>query len=318
MGPGPEAQAGAPVYMYPNSMRGEAKTVLGALGALLAALPALALDGKIETVAVPQQASEIHAEVGDFKDAVASPFQPHEKVSRKAYELFNEGVPGSRIAVKVNLRGWDTERGIDGTPADVDRIVRSGQRRLMEIRAVPAPEFSEANSYATSMNTPEKMDFAKDLDENMMGMYRYSATSSALGTIKLNQALRLIAAKVGDVFAFATVVHEAAHARDHQKGKLSPDKVVDGEVLAFQTQYLWLKMVDPYGERLALIRAVLAEELKTKYSRVAEEALKYATALHVLAGTLGEERKIREYIEQLGYQEGQKHRHDDGHDHPSA
>ena len=280
-----------------------------AWAALLLAWPCL---GGAAVVVDASRTDEIHSEVDQLKDAVANRGLSDAKVYGLAADLFGR-MPSTRIVVQPNIRGWDREPVPAGKPASVKQLLETADKRMTFYnKEVPQP-MVKAMDYAKSMTRDGRIEYdqAGQLQDHQMGEYDYWADKLELGRIKLNNLLALLAAKVGDVFAFATVAHEAGHARDHLDGKLNPKAVIDGEVLAFQTQYYWLKIADPYGERICYLRAGLMNEQRERPNRLSAIALTYLNHLAELQGTGGDKDQIRRMVEKLGYRDGETHRQGD-------
>ena len=259
------------------------------------------------------RAGEIHEEVSQLHDAIADHAANDAQVYDLAQNLFGR-MPGTKIVVGLNLRGWDREPVPMQPPADVTRLLQSADQRLNSHNGeVPQP-MAKAMAYAHSMQQGGRVDFAQQnpLPENEMGVYDYWLDKLELGIIRLNDVLSYLSTKIGDALAFATFIHEAAHARDHQEGKLSDKAVIDGEVLAFQTQYQWLKIADPYDERVCFLRAKLMAEQSEHPSRLGTIALSYLNHLAELQATHGDLQAIRDLTFKLGYHEGAQSRRGDG------
>lgn len=255
--------------------------------------------------ALPAGVGTISEAVADLKDAVADRGVPDTLVHEKAADLFRN-LPGAVIVVDPGLRGWDRERAIDSDPASVERLLKSAGDRLSDFhREVPPLGLTEAFQYAGDMNASGQVDFDKaaELGDGQMGLYRYLANKAERGVIKLNGLLALVATKIGDALAFSTLIHEAGHARDHARGKLSARDVIDGEVLAFKTQYEWLKLADPHKERVCWLRAVLAERQRLHPDKLTNVALGFLEHLAALQETDGDDARVRVLVERLGYQD---------------
>ena len=93
-------------------------------------------------------------------------------------------------------------------------------------------------------------------------------------------------------------------------GKLDPKAVIEGEVLAFKTQYLWLKVADPYDERICFMRTALMNEQRVRPTRIGEMGLTYLNHLAELQATGGDEKAIRDLVLRLGYKDGESKRDD--------
>jgi hypothetical protein len=253
---------------------------------------------------------EIRQEVTQLKDAVADYARTDSEVFRMAHDLFGR-MPSTKIVVNPNLRGWDREPAPPSEAADAQRLVESADKRLAFYdKEVPAP-MAKAMDYARRMQKDGRADFDKErkLQDDEMGVYNYFISLAQLGTIRLNNALSLLASQIGDAITYATLIHEAAHARDHQDGKLNEKDVLDGEVLAFQAQYQWLKVADPYDERICYLRTSFMTAQKERPSRLGAIGLQYLNHLAELQATKGDAQAIREMAIRLGYRDGDEHRH---------
>lgn len=279
---------------------------------LLAALLALSL------AALP--ASAVPRPVGGFVDQVD---RLHHTAATSGSEtrIYAEGLSvedamvRAQVTVKLQMSGMPKEPEPPSKPADLDELYESGLSRYTRVAEPPPAELDDAVSLALQFKRAEDIGFRGDLQPSQMGVFEWSKDKLDQ-FIKLNETLSLIATRVGYAFAFATVVHEAAHALALRLGLLSTDRVIDGEIFAFQRQYLWLVRVDPTGHQLAQLRLQLERRVKVDPTDVlSKKALGYVTCLDVLRGTGGDLFRIREYVEHLGYTEG--HAHAD-HDHPSA
>lgn len=278
-------------------------TVLLLLAALASAIPA------------PQGPSDdFKSEVGELKDAVISPATPEPQLYERAKDIF-EKMPETKVSVKVQWRGWDRGPAPKGEEADVEKLMTAAREKLSDLNVNVPSDLSGAMGMAGDLQSKGKMSMDGGLKAEVMGRYEYLRHNAELGAVKLNKALGKIAAKVGELIAFATVAHEAGHARDHQQGKLSPDAVIKGEILAFKTQYHWLKVVDPHGEKVAWLRTVVADQEKSSPSGMGKTTLAYLEHLAKLHDTNGEESKIEGLVKELGYEE-HDHDEDDGHKHP--
>ena len=246
---------------------------------------------------------ELHRGIEALRETLADPAASDEKIHARAQELF-AGVPSAKIVVTAGLRGWDREPAPKPLPATVKSLMEAARQRLEN--AIPTPELVDTYRQAQAMDSSGLIDLDRErrLQNNEMGLYDYRPDSADPGDIRLNNLLPLIAMKVGEAFASATLIHEAAHALDHMRGRLSSEEVVDGEIPAFYSQYLYLKAIDPFGERLAYLVTGLQQELRESYSEATAAALNYAETLDVLAGTGGEREKLRQFILGIGYREG--------------
>lgn len=248
--------------------------------------------------------ADLSAEISRLNDLIVSPAS-HERVNEEAFQFSNVGLPSSAIAVRARLRGWKAERAPEPSPATLTRLLSTAKSRLLEAPDIPPPYLAEAHAQALAMEDRGRMAFERLADDDRAGEYVYKHESRALGDIKLNELLAYVAAVVGDAFAYATAIHEAAHAVEHMRGALSPQAVIAGEVAAFRAEYLYLKRITRDGEELATTRIALERELRRKPHYLTALALRYVTALDALYGTGGEDDKLKEYAERAGYAEGQ-------------
>jgi hypothetical protein len=270
--------------------------------ALLLATPAL----QAATMVVDNgHTDEIHQEVTQIKDAVADYATTDGKVYQLAADLFGR-LPSTKIVVHLNLRGWDREPTPPEAPADIKRLVTTADQRLAFYdKDIPAP-MAQAMDYARKMQQGGRADFDRErkLSDNEMGVYNYLVNKAELGVIKLNDILSFLSTKIGDAIAFATFIHEAAHARDQQAGKLNEKDVIAGEVLAFQTQYQWLKVADPYDERICYLRAAFMNAQRERPSKLGAIGLSYLDHLAELQATKGDPDAIKDMVVKLGYRDG--------------
>ena len=267
--------------------------------------------GRAAAVVVEEgNTDEIRQEATQLKDAVSDFARTDAEVARMAHDLFGR-MPSTKIVVHANLRGWDREpTPPSSAPADAARLVESADKRLnFYDKEVPAP-LAKAMDLARRMQKDGSADFDKErkLKDDEMGVYNYFINLAQLGTIRLNNALSFLAAQIGDAIVYATLIHEAAHARDHQDGKLSDKDVLDGEVLSFQAQYQWLKVADPYDERICYLRTAFMTAQRESPSRLGAVGLQYLNHLAELQETKGDAGKIREMAVRLGYRDGDEHR----------
>jgi len=259
-------------------------------------------------LALAASTEQIQSEVGELKDAIASPASSELHIREKGRDIFDR-VHAAKIKVHVNVRGWDFGPKPLEEEADAKRLMTSARRRLSDLNVSVPRDLTHAMKYAEDMTRSNKVEMDSTLKENTMGVYQW--LKSELGDIKLNKWLAGIATQIGDTLAFATLAHEAAHARDHQAGSLDSKEVVEGEVRAFKTQYHWLKIADPYGERVAWLRTKLMHHQRENPNALTHKSLQYLEHLAKLHDTEGDERKIREMVKALGYEDGHDHRDDD-------
>ena len=205
-----------------------------------------------------QQVVYIEDKTNELKDAVVNPGSDTQDLHSLAQRLFDRVSENTAAEIPaVNLRGWEKPSG--KTEENVDGIMQT-VRGALETSDVPAPARSKMiNAYfqGDAMRRDHKMDYDEkgELNASQAGAYVYSE-QSAIGII-LNKAMLDIQRFVGDEFAAATAVHESAHARDDAEGNLNPIQVKKGEKAAFETEYWWLKIMDPTGEKLCWARSTV-------------------------------------------------------------
>lgn len=206
----------------------------------------------LRTKELEQKARSLDHEADDLR-------VPDSQVRDRAQAMFDGVTQDDASAVGgVVLRGWD-KPDFD-TNQDVDGMLHKVRSTISSAKAPPAPELDEARDYGESMRGRGLMGYDEEgaLGDGTLGVYMY--TKSAPIGIYYNRFMRVLQAYLGDQFAAATAVHEAAHSRDHAQGRLSPRRVKDGEKLAYQTEYWWLKTMDPKGHKLAWARVTFCGE----------------------------------------------------------
>ena len=260
-------------------------------------------------------ADKIEEEVSDLKDAVNNNTTSLSQIAWMA-GFFSDRMPSTRITVHTDLRGWDFPKGDQASgPATMDDLYTAANKQITDLSAsIPSPLLVDYQQ-AREMKGKGKVTYNAAMKKEELGVYNYKSGALVLGSIWLNKTLALVASFPGfskDVFAlaFAVVIHEANHAVNHLRGILSPTKVVDGEVLAFKAQYRWLKMVDPYGEKIAYLRTKLINQMSREPSPLTKESLTFFNHLAEIYATDGDESNIRAMVHKLGYE--------DGHDHATA
>jgi hypothetical protein len=252
----------------------------------------------------------------DLRDAVASPSSTDFAVHNQAANFF-EGLQRETPFVRPAAHRMDHEN-VDGRVGTVDGMIETAQKRYdhyrLNSREIPDRDLDDAVAYARRLRQDKRADFDRtgQMPDNQMGVFRYAKTSLEGGIVELNGRMALLATRIGEAFTYATLVHEAAHARARAEGRLSPEQVIDGEVEAYRVQYRWLKIVDPSKERLIVLHVGLSRLLKLHpEDRVTAQAIEYVSHLLQLHDTDGDERKLREYVKKLGYEDGD-HDHEGG------
>ncbi len=254
--------------------------------------------------------AEIQTQADQLHDAVASPSVDDFRVHSQAAGFF-ENVQRETPLVRPAPRRMDREP-VDGRVGTIDGMLETAQQRYdhykMTATEVPAADLENAVGYAKVMRDDKRADFDKTgkMAENQMGEYVY-AVKDALdaGKVEINGRMALMATRIGEAFSYATLVHEAAHAKARADGRLTPDKVIDGEVEAYRVQYRWLKVIDPSAERMIVLHSTLNLYLKRHpEDQVTRASISYLEHLLQLWDTGGEDGKLREMIRKLGYEDG--------------
>lgn len=236
----------------------------------------------------------------DLKDAVANQGLDQAEVHAMAQRLFEQVPEESTTRMPaISLRGW--QKPDLNTQDTVDGMVHRVGDTLAGSKAPPQEPLVDAYLYGEALRKEGLVtyDDGKKLGPGQLGAYFYTE-DSALG-ISLNEGMRQVQSSLGDEFASATTVHEIAHARDHQQGRLNPVEVRKGERLAFQTEYWWLKMIDPAGEKIAWARAMLGKfaEGGPKIPRFAVEYLEHLARIRFY----GDKGDFDGLVRELGYQD---------------
>jgi hypothetical protein len=206
--------------------------------------------------------------VTDLKDAVGSVSHSDNDIHAKAASLFGR-IP---VAATVNaggarLRGWSKPKvhtaqylnGPEREDVSVEGMSDSVFNTLSSRRVPPPSELTEAYLHGENMEAAglKNYDGQTMLGNGQLGVYMYKGAEQV--GIYFNKMMRLVQEYAGNEFAAATDVHESAHSRDHQGGDLNPVDVRYGETLAYRTEYLWLNMIDPTGEKLSWARATIGK-----------------------------------------------------------
>lgn len=202
-----------------------------------------------------------------LRDAAANLTLSEDHLYARAQALWGR-IPGEDTTGigPVTLRGWEKPKihtaeyqaREERETINIDGISQEVRNRILQSE-VPEPEVLEAYRYGEALKSSQMKTYDEDgqLGGGVLGVYKYTR-DSAIG-IFLNQMMRRVQAWAGNEFAAATDLHENAHARDHNKGHLNPVEVKKGEKLAYKTEFLWLQMMDPKGEKLSWARATIGK-----------------------------------------------------------
>ena len=266
----------------------------------------------------------LKARADALRDAVADVSVTDIAVKTRASGFF-ERIPDQRLVVAAgNYRRMDREPvtgqvgSIEGMTSEADRRIEQWRRTHKE-PPPPALEAAVAQSHELEKGGSLSYDSEGALAPNQMGIFKYMRDRFDGGMIKLNERMKILGILVGDAFTYATVSHEAQHSLDRAAGRLTPEEEVAGEISAFRTQYLWLKLMDPSGERMLTLHAGLKHwmqrESDDEIKAALNEAVVYLEHLSDVVATNGDEAELKKLVLKLGYKDGHKHEHGDGHDH---
>lgn len=281
------------------------RTPLVAALLLLAALPLRAQEGGGDDKgAVVVSAGAVRADVDQLHDAVASPAYDEAAVRGRAAAFF-DGVPSRTPSFRPAPRVMDREP-VDGHVGTIEGMMDEAQKRWDHYKLtsseVPDARLDAAIAYAKELRGQKRVDFDAKLPENQMGEFRYSTDKTNDGVIKLNSRLALLATRIGEAFSYATLVHEAAHAKARQEGRLKPETTIDNEVEAYRVQYQWLKVIDPRAERMIVMHSTLQLHLQLHpEDKVSRLSVTYLEHLLQVWDTKGEDAALRELVKKLGY-----------------
>ena len=254
-----------------------------------------------------------------LRDAVADPKVSDISVKSQAYGFFDK-LPEQRLVVASgNYRRMEREN-VTGKIGSIEGMQDAADRRIAEWKRThkepPPPELTSSVAEARALAGDKRLgyDTREELAPNQMGIFQYMRNSLEGGTVKLNERMKLLGILVGDAFTYATVAHEAQHSRDRAAGTLTPEQEVAGEVNAFHTQYLWLKLMDPSGEKMLTLHGSLKmwalREPDDKVRIALNEAVTYLEHLSDVVETNGDKAELEKLVKKLGYADEHDH---DGH-----
>ena len=275
---------------------------------LLAALPLRAEESRKGPILV--NPAVIRTQTDDLRDAVAGVSVDDSGVHARAAGLF-ENIQRETPLMRPAPRLMDREP-VDGHVGTIDGMIETAKQRYdhykMTASEVPAADLANAVDYAKALRADKRADFERGgkMAENQMGEFVFSLQDKLdAGRVEINARMALMATRIGEAFSYATLVHEAAHARARSEGRLSPERVIDGEVEAYRVQYRWLLVIDPSAERMIVMHSTLKLFLERHPEDEATRAsISYLEHLWELRNTNGEDGKLREMIKRLGYEDG--------------
>lgn len=278
---------------------------LAAVLLLLAALPARAQDAGDKGPDLVS-ASVVQGDVDQLHDAVASPSVDAFSVRGRASAFF-DGVPSRTPSFRPAPRVMDRE-AVDGHVGTIDGMIDEAQKRWDRYKftttEVPDARLDAAIAYARDLRGRKRVAFDAKLPENQMGEFTYSKDKTDDGVVKLNARLALLATRIGEAFSYATLVHEAAHAKARAEGHLKPETTIENEVEAYGVQYRWLKVIDPRAERMIVMHSTLKLHLQLHpEDKVSRLSVTYLEHLLQLWDTNGDDAKLKDFVKRLGYKE---------------
>jgi hypothetical protein len=269
----------------------------------------------------------LSARADALRDAVADASVSNYSLKEQAHGFFDK-LPSETLVVPVRgYRRMEQEK-VDGKLGSIEGMQAAADARIAEWKRThhepPPPDLVSSVEEARALHEGKKLTYDSEgqLSANQMGIFKYMKDSLDGGFVKLNQRMAVLGALVGEAFTYATVAHEAQHAIDRAAGRLTPEKEIAGEISAFRVQYLWLKLMDPSGERMltlhARLKAAIPREKDEDVKKALSEAVVYLEHLSDVVSTNGKEDELKKLVEKLGYSDG-KHEHSDGdHDHGRA
>lgn len=295
---------------------------LSALLALLIAAPAFS-EPAAPAAAPAEQGQYVdpvamRARAEALRDAVADMSVSNVAIHSRAQGFFDR-IPQENVAIHPTYYRMQREpvQGkmgtIKGMQEEADRRIEQWKRTHVE---PPPPEIEGAVAVARDLKDSKRLDYdtAGKLAENQMGIFTYMRDKLEGGKVQLNERMKILTALCGEAFTYATVAHEAQHARDRAAGKLSPEQEVEGEISAFRVQYLWVKLIDPTGERLLTLHGTLRFErdraADPKIKVALAQAVTYLEHLSDVIETEGKHDELKKLVEKLGYSDGHDHDHE--------
>jgi hypothetical protein len=288
---------------------------------LLIASPVLA----DEPASAPAQSfvdpAMLSARADALRDAVSDSSVSNFSIKESAHGFFDR-LPAETLVVPVRgYRRMEQER-VDGKLGSIEGMQEAADKRIAEWkrthREPPPPDLVTSVAEARALHEDKRLTFDSEgrLGANQMGIFQYMKGSLSGGFVKLNQRMAVLGALVGEAFTYATVAHEAQHALDRAAGRLTPEQEIAGEISAFRVQYLWLKLMDPSGERMltlhARLKARIPLEKDEDMRKALTEAVVYLEHLSDVVSTNGKDDELKKLVEKLGYSDGKHEHSDDG------
>ena len=262
----------------------------------------------------------LSARADALRDAVADASVSNYTIKESAHGFFDK-LPAETLVVPVRgYRRMEQEK-VDGKLGSIVGMQEAADARVAEWRRThkepPPPDLEASVAESRALHEGKQLTFDSEgqLSANQMGIFKYMKDSLAGGFVKLNERMSVLGALVGEAFTYATVAHEAQHSLDRKAGRLTPEQEIAGEISAFRVQYLWLKLMDPSGERMltlhARLKARIPREQDDDVKKALSEAVVYLEHLSDVVSTNGKDDELKKLVEKLGYSDG-KHEHSDG------
>ena len=269
--------------------------------------------------------SVLRARAEALRDAVADQSVTDISVKSRAYGFFDK-LPAERFVIAAgNYRRMDRET-VTGKIGSIEDMQEAADKRIAEWKRThkepPSPALEATAAQARVLQEGKRLGYDEEnqLAPNQAGVFKYMRDSLEGGFVKLNDRMKILGALVGQAFTYATVAHEAQHSLDHESGRLTPEQEIAGEISAFKTQYLWLKLMDPSGERMLTLHGSLKmwalREPDDKIKAALNAAVVYLEHLSDVVSTNGEKDELEKLVKKLGYSDDHKHDHGDD-DHKS-
>lgn len=258
----------------------------------------------------------LKARADDLRDAASDMSVSNVAIKTRAQSFFDK-LPDQQLVVAAgNYRRMDREP-VTGKVGSIDGMQEAADRRIAEWKRThkepPPPELTATVAQALALKEGKRLSYDNEgqLAPNQMGIFKYMRDRLDGGFVKLNDRMKILGILVGDAFTYATVSHEAQHSLDRAADRLTPEQEIAGEISAFKTQYLWLKLMDPSGERMLTLHGSLKiwmlREPDDKIKSALGEAIVYLEHLSDVVSTNGKEAELKKLVEKLGYSDGHHH-----------
>jgi hypothetical protein len=264
----------------------------------------------------------LSARADALRDAVADASVSNYTIKESAHGFFDK-LPAESLVLPVRAYHRMDQEKVEGKLGSIEGMQKTAERRVAEWRRThkepPPPELEASVAEASSLHDDKKLTFDSEgqLAPNQMGIFKYMKDSLSGGFVKLNDRMAVLGALVGEAFTYATVAHEAQHSLDRKAGRLTPEQEIAGEISAFRVQYLWLKLMDPSGDRMLILhtqlKARIPREQDDDVKKALNEAVVYLEHLSDVVSTNGKEDELKKLVEKLGYSDGKHEHSDDGH-----